>query len=219
MDTLPERRIECGDCKKPIHFIYSEFVDKVLIYCGMCDDCPFLREKLLGQPLAAVGASCSVAKIQCGGCGLLLEEVKRGVSLGCPLCYEVFEEELLSELTTRKKIQNKNLPIKKGTSLHSGRRPGEGVGEEAPSAKLYALHQALTETLGREEYEQAAFLRDQIQELMKQAKHPQGSSAVGKKKQNGKKPPSEFSMEGRDEFYTPDDKLPPHSAKNNQTDT
>lgn len=185
----------------------------------MCDDCPFLREKLLGQPLAAVGASCSVAKIQCGGCGLLLEEVKRGVSLGCPLCYEVFEEELLSELTTRKKIQNKNLPIKKGTSLHSGRRPGEGVGEEAPSAKLYALHQALTETLGREEYEQAAFLRDQIQELMKQAKHPQGSSAVGKKKQNGKKPPSEFSMEGRDEFYTPDDKLPPHSAKNNQTDT
>lgn len=174
-ESFPERRLECGDCKKPIHYVYSEFVDKALVSVGMCDDCPFLREKLLGKAIAGATASCHIAKVQCGGCRLSLEEVKRGALLGCPLCYEVFEEELTAELVARGKIQSKHLPLKKGVSLHSGRRPG-GEPEESSSAKLYALHQALSETLGREEYERAALLRDQIKELMKQQAQSQNQT-------------------------------------------
>ena len=45
-----------------------------------------------------------------------------------------------------------------------GRTPGQAVAIN-PSLKLLALHQALNETLSREDYEQAAWLRDQIKAL------------------------------------------------------
>ena len=45
--------------------------------------------------------------------------------------------------------------------LHIGRAPGEVV-EINPTLRLIALNEALDETLIREEYEQAAVLRDQI---------------------------------------------------------
>ncbi len=45
-----------------------------------------------------------------------------------------------------------------------GRAPGEKI-EISPSLKLIALNEALSETLSREDYEQAAWLRDQIKKL------------------------------------------------------
>ena len=102
-----------------------------------------------------------MADVVCGGCGITLDEIRMGAPLGCPLCYEVFAEELLQEFTLSERVAIKTLPIKKGSCLHTGRRPGQ-IGEGMSSLQLYTLHQALSETLGREDYEQAALLRDQI---------------------------------------------------------
>lgn len=56
------------------------------------------------------------------------------------------------------------IAIKKNLPLHMGRLPGQAV-EINPALKLLALNQALHETLSHEDYEQAAWLRDQIKEL------------------------------------------------------
>ena len=53
---------------------------------------------------------------------------------------------------------------KKALPLHIGRAPGE-ANEISPSLRLLALNEALNETLKREDYEQAAWLRDQIKDL------------------------------------------------------
>ena len=161
MSEPPERRIECSECKRPVRVIYTEIVGKTITRTAMCNECPFLREKLRGK---AVQLLTSATELVCGGCGLTLDLIKMGSQLGCPLCYKIFGEELVMELQETDRLPKKTAPIKKGTLLHTGRRPGQQ--HEAPaSLKLYTLHQALTETLGREDYEQAALLRDQIRKL------------------------------------------------------
>ncbi|MBB64423.1 MAG: hypothetical protein CMO81_05110 [Waddliaceae bacterium] len=58
-------------------------------------------------------------------------------------------------------MQNK---VGKSTPVHVGRAPGQSA-EMSPTLRLVALNEALKETLSREDYEQAAWLRDQIKEL------------------------------------------------------
>jgi len=165
MESLPERHLECSGCKKPIAVVYTEIVGKSVYRLGMCADCPVLRQKLYGHAQEALSEKESqVAHLSCGSCGTTADEVKMGGPLGCSLCYEVFEEILISELMAQNKLVQKVLGPKKMEPLHLGRIPGQ-PGEISPAMKLLSLHQALHETLSREDYEQAAWLRDQIKAL------------------------------------------------------
>ena len=120
------------------------------------------------------------ASLVCGGCGLTLDEVKMGSPLGCPLCYEIFGDEVVHELVQLERLPPKFGHQKKGESLHVGRSPGQQQ-QIDPSLKLLSLQQALHETLGREDYEQAALLRDQIREIEEKSKGPE-------EKKNGGEP-------------------------------
>lgn len=160
-----ERPLECSECRRPIKVCYTEIVGKTVTKTGMCEECPVLHKKLHGHSLISKkGVSEDSTSLCCGGCGLTLDDLKMGSPLGCPLCYEIFAEEILHELYQLEKIVSKTGPQKKGALLHAGRCPGR-YQEMDPSLKLLALHQALDETLGREDYEQAALLRDQIKAL------------------------------------------------------
>lgn len=87
-----------------------------------------------------------------------------GASLGCKTCYDVFEDIIFAELQSAKKLPARISLTKKSSPIHIGKSPGESV-EINPATRLLALNEALTETLQREDYEQAALLRDQIKEL------------------------------------------------------
>lgn len=173
MEPPLERHLECNECKKPVYVCYTEVVGKTTYRVGMCKDCPLLRQKLQGQ-LHAGDVESGGTGLACGNCGTTADEIKMGALLGCSLCYEVFETLILSELQARgkiaqSKISQKSNGSKKNVPLHLGRAPGQ-VAEMNPAAKLLSLHQALHETLGREDYEQAAWLRDQIKALTDEKK-------------------------------------------------
>lgn len=161
-----DRPLECTGCSKPIAVRYTEVVGNSITHTVMCADCPQLERRLHGIPsregIEALGSGA--AGLCCGGCGTTLAEVRAGSLLGCSACYDVFEDVIIMELTTAKAIGNKWKTVKKGVSLNLGRAPGE-MKEISPSIKLMALNEALTETLQREDYEQAAWLRDQIKEI------------------------------------------------------
>ncbi len=163
-EELPERHLECSECKKPIHVCYTEIIGHMTYKLGMCADCPILRQRLQGTASLSAEKRAAYAGLSCGGCGLTADDVRMGSPLGCSLCYEVFEDLLLQELHAAHKIPPKVAGAKGGMPLHLGRQPGQTT-ELTPAMKLLALHQALHETLSREDYEQAAFLRDQIKEL------------------------------------------------------
>jgi len=160
-----DRPLECGECKKPLAVRYTLVIGDTITHTMMCADCPVLQRHLFGS---AHGIPHSLAEgnagIACGNCGTTLDAVRMGAPLGCKTCYEVFEEIILAELQAAKKIPPRIQLSKKSSPIHIGRSPGEKL-EITPAMRLVALNEALTETLQREDYEQAALLRDQIKKL------------------------------------------------------
>jgi protein arginine kinase activator len=165
-DKMPERPLECSECKKPIAVHYTEVVGELRTNTAMCYDCPELQKRLHGMP-ATYGAGSqgeAAARLACGNCGTTLDALRVGAPLGCNVCYEVFDEVILGEMLSANRIPPRLAIAKKSHPIHIGRAPGESQ-EMNPSLRLLALNEALNETLKREDYEQAAWLRDQIKAL------------------------------------------------------
>lgn len=164
-EQIPERPIECTECKRPVAIWYTEIVGNTTSQISMCSECPVLQRKLHGQiSEGEVGLLPGETSLACGECGTTLEALRVGNPLGCSNCYEVFDDVIISELAILDKIPQRLTTNKKTVPLHMGRGPGE-ISEISPTLRLLALNEALTETLKREDYEQAALLRDQIKAL------------------------------------------------------
>jgi protein arginine kinase activator len=177
-DKMPERPLECGECKKPIAVQYTEIVGNSITQTCMCKDCPELQRRLHGMPVIKTeeGIVDAGTGLACGNCGTTLEALRVGASLGCSECYEVFEDLILPEMLAAGKLPPRLGTAKKNVPVHIGRSPGESQ-ELNPSLRLLALNEALNETLKKEDYEQAAWLRDQIKALTEQ---PEKKSDEGK---------------------------------------
>lgn len=160
----PGRPLECSECKKAIAVKYTLVIGDTITNTIMCKDCPVLQRHLFGSSHSMAPISDGGAGIACGECGTTLDAVRMGAPLGCKTCYDVFEDVILAELQMAKKISSRISLTKKSAPLHIGKSPGESL-EINPAMRLLALNEALSETLQREDYEQAALLRDQIKEL------------------------------------------------------
>lgn len=181
-----DRPLECTECKKPIAVWYTEIVGNSVTHTCMCADCPELQKRLHGtNPNELVANQTGNAGLECGNCGTKLEEIRRGQRLGCPECYTVFEDILLLEMQNIEHLAPRIQPGKKSIPIHIGRAPGEKMAIN-PSSRLLALNEALNETLSKEDYEQAAWLRDQIKALTEDEK-PKNQNDKTKEKHD--KPP------------------------------
>lgn len=162
----PDRPYECGECKKPIKVIYTEIIGNEITRTSMCADCPELQKRLHGMSYQTAGSHINEpgAGLACGNCGTTLAAVRMGIPMGCNVCYEIFGDIILGEIQVAKRIPAWINLTKKSQPIHIGRVPGESQ-EINPSMRLLALNEALSETLKREDYEQAALLRDQIKAL------------------------------------------------------
>ncbi|MFT4552786.1 MAG: protein arginine kinase activator [Chlamydiales bacterium] len=163
-----ERPLECSECRKEVEVYYSEIIGSTIIRTCMCKECPILDQRLHGQ-LADKATETSIgmgAGLCCGNCDTTLEAVRTGNPLGCEDCYDVFSDVIVMEMLVSGKISQRVQMDKsrKSVPLHIGYAPGEKITTN-PSLRLIALNEALNDTLAREEYEQAAWIRDQIKEL------------------------------------------------------
>jgi protein arginine kinase activator len=171
---MADRPLECTECKRVIAYDYTEIIGDQIIRLSMCSECPILHKKLHGTtPYPAQAAALSGQKagqkagLGCGNCDTTLEAVQTGSSLGCSECYTIFNDVISYELISEKKISKRLGTPSKSTPLHVGRSCGEVV-EISPEIQLVALDEALAETLKSEDYEGAAWLRDQIKSIKEQ---------------------------------------------------
>lgn len=151
-----ERPLECTACRRPLKYKYTEVGQSIQQCYYMCSDCPILQQFKNNEP-----TQTGTSKLACGDCGTSLSNVQHGEPLGCSSCYKTFESFIVQEL---KKYVFKAQPEDSIQISHQGHRPNE-LKEVNPSLKILALNEALNQMLNEENYEQAAWLRDQIQEL------------------------------------------------------
>lgn len=163
---MPDRPVECSQCKKLVKVTYKEIVDDSIVCTEMCADCPVLQERLHGDAIEGKKKEKD-SGLCCGNCGTPLESVKMGQPLGCSECYAVFGDFLMGELMESDAIPpslKKKLATKRSQAIHIGKSPDKTV-EFTLSSRLASLNEALNEALKRENYEQAAWIRDQIKAL------------------------------------------------------
>ena len=163
---MAERPVECSHCKKGIKVIYKEIVGDSIVCNEMCADCPVLQQRLHGQTApstAKAGLSETESGLCCGHCRTSLESVKMGGPLGCSECYAVFGDILIAELSETERLPP-GAEAKKNQPLHIGKALKKPLTIPS-SSRLTALNEALNEALKKENYEQAAWIRDQIKEI------------------------------------------------------
>jgi protein arginine kinase activator len=168
---MEERPLECSKCKKKADVIYTEIMNGTATTLHMCSDCPFLQSKLPQVAHSPLPSSLSEEEknLSCPFCHTTIESVMMGNLLGCKECYTVFQKILIEELIETGSVAPRLKPeahAMKTTTLHIGKSP---YFAKEDASRLHELHTALSDAIQGENYEQAAWIRDQIQELTKPA--------------------------------------------------
>ncbi len=177
--TRRNKIMKCERCKKnEATFFYKESINGECKNYSLCAECakemqqsgelmtaksPF-EELNLTSPFAALGDSLfgslfyptETAKLgtgakKCPRCHSTLYDFKERGKAGCSECYTAFAEEL--EPTVRSMH---------GSSTHTGRAPSKWRKKQSKAARLKELRRQMNDAIKKEEFEEAARLRDEI---------------------------------------------------------
>ena len=97
-------------------------------------------------------------EVMCQHCGLTLSEFKAGGNFGCRHDYELFQNEV-----------DQRLMRTQSASTHRGRGPARVIRQIEHAAREKELLDALDQAVRKEEFEEAATLRDQLQKHRQEA--------------------------------------------------
>ncbi len=179
----------CGVNDATIHL--TEINNAQMIEIHLCETCAQekgtefkthfnLNEMISGFGDASLWGS-AVEKIKipapCPKCGLTFEELSKKGRLGCSECYHSFESLVLSLI---RRVQR--------STQHTGKipfsltRPVKGK-EKDPARDLLILQERLRSSVQKEEFEEAAKLRDEIRKIEEKNKKP--ARAPSKRKTHG----------------------------------
>lgn len=162
---MEERPLECSHCKKSTDIVYTEIKDCKATTWNMCKDCPALAQKLHGSSDSDALAKSSAQKenLVCSDCNTSLDSIVTGGPLGCESCYQVFKDLIAKDLKTAfPALENRQLPF------HVGKSPDQSY-DLSHTKRITALNDDLNEALKGENYEKAAFLRDEIKLIMEKS--------------------------------------------------
>ncbi len=154
----------CKEKEATVHLtqIAKEQMQKV----DLCEDCA--KQKGVNDPagfsladlLLGLGASQEIeqaaggVETKCPTCGFTQADFKKSGRLGCADCYKTFAEGLEGLLKT----------MHKGTR-HMGKAPRSLQQSRDLSDRLKSLQKKLAKAVSDENFEQAAQLRDEIQQV------------------------------------------------------
>ena len=152
----------CQRClKKTASYHSPKIVNNEIVHVHLCEDCVtrkndhdvsngfddklnFMFEGLIRTK---EGETVSPTEIRCEKCGTSLEEYKKVHLLGCPGCYDVFTSYFAKDLEVKKVVYAKETRT---------------IGL---SGNLVHLRNELKRAVEEENFERAADLRDEIQNL------------------------------------------------------
>jgi len=156
----------CNEREATVHYTEIEGTEKREIH--LCEECyrqklaPVQKatdfaELLKGLLHGVTDEDAAAANALCPTCGLSLAEFRASGRLGCPNDYHVFSEAIKPLI---EKIQH--------GARHVGRVPSRAGDALERENMLIRLRRELERAVQREQYEEAARLRDRVRELMGQ---------------------------------------------------
>ncbi|WP_201456534.1 UvrB/UvrC motif-containing protein [Chlamydia sp. 17-3921] len=164
--TIPPTA-RCYQCQQQATVCYTEINTEKVLRSYVCSSCPYPSYYYRHENTLLCPQRDSVT-LECGNCKTTWSFRQDGDQLlGCHQCYTNFKSQLLTKLNQNKAISSSFSLEKNRGFLHIGRSPGK-INSANPLLKLIALNEALQDTLKREDYEQAAIIRDQINNLKTQ---------------------------------------------------
>ncbi len=174
-----EQIMLCEKCKKRTATVfYNENINGKTRSYSLCGDCAAkLREKgdlqeitsMMGSfadPFSAMhddlfGGFFGIPTMKtistqkkCPGCGSTYTDISTSGKLGCPVCYEIFQDEL-----------SRTIASIHGTTTHTGNVPSKHRAKQARAEQLRKLKKDLQDAVAKEDYETAAKLRDEIRQM------------------------------------------------------
>lgn len=160
----------CENCnKRPATVHVTKVLNDKKTEMHLCEQCAKEREEVFFDPSFGINdfltglldsiqdSPIKVSYIdttKCDGCGMTYEKFKQLGRLGCSKCYDALDEKLK---TLIKRVQ--------GNERHIGKIPKRAGGSLRMKNEIKNLKDQLKESIGREEFENAALLRDKIREL------------------------------------------------------
>ena len=159
--------VKCDRCDKAaatVHLIEIEDGQKVEKH--LCESCAVeegvavkvqnapINELLEKFVLKHSGLETQPSLMRCESCDLSYEQFRKSGLLGCPECYSAFERALMPLLER----------AHEGATHHLGKVPARAGVNELRQQRLRQLRRELEEAVASEQYEQAATLRDQLQQ-------------------------------------------------------
>lgn len=168
--------MNCQDCGSSDAFVHlTEIVDGEVRSLWLCSRCSRRRQKADRRPLASshetgddsdnlvsfLGEKEEAAhpdrpaeSLVCPACDFRLAEWRRTSKLGCPRCYQAFRPALAPHLARYH-----------GHASHFGKRPRNRQEDPNQLATIQRVRTALDKAVGREDFEEAAHLRDLLRML------------------------------------------------------
>ncbi len=169
---------ECGNALAKLHL--TEIINSTVTERHLCRRCAERRGFQQGIPSGPLSHATLWAHLmddttptdndvlghtQCTGCGVYFSTFRETGNVGCAQCYTTFGAALKPLL---RRLH--------GEPRHIGKAPKKDESRLAVRRQLLLLHEELGRAVGREEYESAAELRDQIRALESARESPQGQS-------------------------------------------
>ncbi|MDP8213018.1 MAG: UvrB/UvrC motif-containing protein [Candidatus Zapsychrus exili] len=157
----------CNKKKASVHL--TEIVDGQMAELHLCEGCSKEKSVQMEQQFGLADLLAGLADfgkhqatpeetpLVCSNCNLSYEDFRKFGRLGCSNCYQTFEVHLAPLL---KKIH--------GSNKHLGKKPLKVVvtsQNEEECVNANSLKQLLSDAIEREDFEDAAMLRDKIREL------------------------------------------------------
>ncbi|MES2308131.1 MAG: UvrB/UvrC motif-containing protein [Verrucomicrobiota bacterium] len=160
--------MKCQICGAIANVHLTQIIGGKMQKIDLCDKCA--KEKGVADPtgfsladmLLGLGATENMKTgnpddLQCPECGFSHQDFKKTGRLGCPTCYETFNDGLQLILKDMHK-----------DTVHKGKIPAKLQKSKIYQTKILELQTSLQEAVRQEKYELAAALRDQIQQIQTQ---------------------------------------------------
>ena len=156
----------CSKNQATVHL--TEIIDEQMSELHLCEECARKKSVQMEQQFGLADLLAGLAefekpdeaveatRLKCSNCGLSYQEFKRIGRLGCSECYSSFKKYLMPLL---KRIH--------GSIQHLGKSPYKLVTKTKKKLDLSELRKMLHSAIEKEEFEEAARLRDKIRELEK----------------------------------------------------